>query len=96
MALGSRATVSIPVGREIFDIEGKVAYSNRVTNIDFYKTGIQFEDASNAFRAKLVEQMLQIKEYRDQRSRELGYELSEEAAARLWIEKYAKHFSQLF
>ena len=96
LAKGSAIHLKIPVGDQMFAIEGQVAYSNRVPTLNRFKTGVAFTNPSSAFRAKLAEQMLQIKLYREKIARELGRHMTEEEAARNWIEKYAKQFGELF
>ena len=95
LAKGVTVSLSIPVQDTVFKITGMVAYCNRVASVNRYRTGIAFQDQNAAFRAKLAEQMLEIKKYQTN-SVKLGKNLSEEDAAREWIAKYAKHFSNLF
>lgn len=92
---GSALHLRIPVGDQIFKVEGHVAYSEQVSGQPRYRTGVIF-DSNNAFQAKLAEEMLQVKIYQKKISNELGYEIPEEEAARRWIEKYAKQFGELF
>ena len=96
IAKGSAIQLKIPVGNQMFQIEGQVAYSNRLPTLNRFKTGVSFTNASNAFHAKLAEEMIQIKQYQEKISRELGREITEEEAARRWIAKYAKKFGELF
>jgi len=96
IAKGTHVHLKIPVGDQMFEINGIVAYSNRLPRLDRYRTGVAFLDPTSAFRAKLAEQMLEIQKYRDKVSEKLGHSISEEEAALQWIEKYAQHFSQLF
>lgn len=96
LAKGAHLNLSIPVGDQVFTIRGQVAYSNLVPQIDRYRTGVAFTDPDSTFKAKLAEQMLQIKQYREKISQETAAEISEEEATRQWIEKYARHFSALF
>lgn len=93
---GSALYLRIPVGDQVFKIEGIVAYSYSVSIQSRYRVGVIFRDSSNAFQAKLAEEMLQMKLYQKKISSELGYEIPEEEAARRWIEKYAKQFGELF
>lgn len=95
LAKGASVGLSIAVQNTVFKINGQVAYCNRVATVNRYRTGIAFQDQNDAFRAKLAEQMLEIKKYQAT-SAKLGKDLSEEDAAREWIAKYAKHFSNLF
>lgn len=96
IAKGCTLHLRIPVGDQIFTVEGHVAYSNRVPSLNGFRTGVIFMDSTSAFRAKLAEEMLQVKLYQKKISIELGYEIPEEEAARRWIEKYAKKFGELF
>ncbi len=93
---GASVHLSIPVENEIFQIRGQVAYCTRLSSTGFYRTGVAFLDAMDAFRAKLAEELIKIKQYRDKLSAELGRQITEEQAAEKWIQKYAKHFSELF
>ncbi len=54
--------------------------------------GVQFLDASDAFRVRMVEQVCAIEEYRRQQVEEEGRELSREEAAREWIATYGSRF----
>ena len=96
IAKGNALYLRIPVGDQVFSVEGHVAYSNRVPSLSRFRTGVIFSDSASAFRIKLVEEMLQVKLYQKKISNELGREVSEEEAARRWIEKYAKQFGELF
>ena len=81
IAKGSGVQLTIAVENERFKISGNVAYCNREAHTGRYRTGVVFQDATNAFRAKLAEEMLKIKEYREKISGELGHEISQEEAA---------------
>lgn len=96
LSLGTYLSVSIPVSDQVFEIQGRVAYCNKVSIQESFRVGVAFQDTSNAFRAKLAEQMLKIKEFQREISNSSGEEISEEEAARKWIEKHAKHFAYLF
>lgn len=96
LAKGAEINLKIPVGDRVFTIQGQVAYSNRLPNLNRFKTGVLFLNANDAFRAKLAEEMLQIKIFREKISKEQGREFTEEEAARQWIDKYAKKFGELF
>ncbi|MFA6600192.1 MAG: PilZ domain-containing protein [Candidatus Omnitrophota bacterium] len=96
LAKGTKLHLKIPVGDQVFELQAQVAYCNQDDRVSMFRTGVAFLDAESAFRAKLAEEMIQINVYREKVSRELGREVSEEEAAREWIEKYAKNFSYLF
>lgn len=93
---GSLVQFTIPVSDQVFNIAGKTTYSSFVENIGFYRTGVEFQNPVGLFRAKLTEQINQIKEYRNKLSAKLGNEVSEKEAAHKWVEECGKHFSYLF
>ena len=57
-----------------------------------YELGVEFLDAEDAFRARMVEQVCHIEEYRREVERNEGRALTVEEAAREWIAKYASRF----
>jgi hypothetical protein len=59
-----------------------------------YEVGIEF-GAKDFFKAKMVEQLCQIEQYRQQVLRD-GRELDSEQAAQEWIALYATEFSESF
>lgn len=59
-----------------------------------YEVGIEF-GAKDFFKAKMVEQLCHIEQYRQQVLRD-GRELDSEQAAQEWIALYAKEFAESF
>lgn len=57
-----------------------------------FLVGVQFMDASDAFRARMVEQVATIEKYRKDVLEQEGRELSSQDAATEWISKYAGKF----
>jgi hypothetical protein len=57
-----------------------------------YLVGVQFMDASDAFRARMVEQVCTIEKYRKDVHEQEGRELDAQQAATEWITKYAGQF----
>lgn len=88
--------VTLPVHDQMFKRSGRVAYSNHVAGIGMYRTGIEFQDEAAAFNVKLESQQLNIKNYQDQLAQELKREITDEEAARRWVDKYMRQFSSLF
>ncbi len=60
-----------------------------------YEVGIEFS-AQDVFKTKMVEQLCQIEQYRQQILSDEGRELGTEQAAQEWIALYAKEFSESF
>ncbi|WP_044874291.1 PilZ domain-containing protein [Pseudomonas sp. LFM046] len=58
-----------------------------------YMIGIAFIDEENLFRARMVEQICLIEQYRKQREQETGTALDSEAVAQEWIARHAADFA---
>jgi c-di-GMP-binding flagellar brake protein YcgR len=57
-----------------------------------YCIGVQFLDAADAFRSRMVEQVCAIERYRRQVEHEEGRVLTQAEAAEEWIARYAGRF----
>lgn len=88
-APGDLVRIRIPVGAPGFEAEGRVAWCRKDDN--GYRVGIEFVGPSDAFKARMVEQVCQIERYYRQQLAQ-GRGLSEEDAALEWIAKYAARF----
>ncbi len=93
--MGSNLEITIGVRDRIFKIEAQAVYcANRPTK-RFYRTGVEFKDSTEAFKAKLAEEVVLIKAYQKQISKETHHRVSEEDAAIAWIEKNAALFAKI-
>lgn len=92
LSRGSFVDLSIPIKDKLFEIKGRVTYSIGDEKSGKFRTGVLFIDSPSAFRAKLAEEALEIIRYRKEMSRELGKEMTEEEAAKRWIQNFAKNF----
>jgi len=88
-AQGERVRIRIPVGNPGFEAEGRVAWCR--PHDGSYRVGIEFVGESEAFRARLVEQVCHIERYHRQLLAE-GRKTTEEEAAVEWIAKFAARF----
>jgi hypothetical protein len=59
-----------------------------------YELGVSFLDAEDAFRARMVEQLCHIEDYRRSVQRTEGREIDMDEAAAEWIEKFAAQFPE--
>ena len=87
------------VGKKVKHIyRGKISEEEikRRLGKKLYKIGISFYSLSDAFKAKLVEQLYLIEEFRSLKSRRLGKEIPIEDAAQEWIRKYSKSFRKVY
>lgn len=89
---GDLVDLSIPIKDKLFEIKGRVTYCIEDYPTGKFRMGILFMDSPSAFRAKLAEEALEILRYRKEQFVETGAEISEEEAARQWIQKFAKDF----
>jgi hypothetical protein len=86
---GEPVLVRIPIGGPGFEAEGRVAWCR--SHEEGYRIGIAFVAETEAFRARMVEQICHIERYHRQQLEE-GRVVTEEDAAVEWIAKYAGHF----
>ncbi len=82
--------IRIPFVRPMFETKARVAWCSPCAN--GFELGVEFLDADDAFRARMVEQICHIENYRKSIRRTEGRELTAEQAALEWIGKYAAHF----
>ncbi|HPW77267.1 MAG: PilZ domain protein [Candidatus Omnitrophica bacterium ADurb.Bin292] len=95
LAKGTRLELSIPIEQQLFKMKARVAYCRKDGGMDLFRTGVCFEDSTSAFRAKLAEEIIQIRNYREQMRSLRGKEISEEEAADQWIRRNAENFAKL-
>ena len=85
----------IPVDGKSFEMKAKVKWCEPCeTGTDFY-VGVQFSDSSQAFSARMVEQICHIEHYKNKVKTEEGRIISSEQAAAEWIEKFAASFPSI-
>lgn len=96
MAKGETVQLSLPVSGEIFKRTGRVAYSNHVASVDLYRTGIEFNDTIDEYDKKLNQQHKAIRKFQKELALKYDRPVSEDEAARKWVEKYMQQFSNLF
>jgi hypothetical protein len=87
---GAVVEVRIPTVTPEFRTWARVVWCRRLAGS--YEVGVAFLDSSDAFRARMVEQVCQIERYREEVREKEGRELSGADAAREWIRKYAAGF----
>ena len=87
---GAIVDIRIPCVRPAFETKARVAWCSARAN--GFELGVEFLDAQDAFRARMVEQICHIENYRKSIYRTEGRELTAEQAALEWIGKYAAQF----
>ena len=91
---GTQLQLSIPVEKQLFKMKAHVTHSRKDEGTGLFKTGVCFEDSVSSFRAKLAEEILQIRQYREKMSLLRGHQFSEEEAAKIWIDRNAENFAK--
>jgi PilZ domain len=82
--------VRIPFVRPIFETKARVVWCS--AREGSFELGVAFLDPEDAFRARMVEQVCHIENYRKVVYQAEGRLLTAEEAAMEWISKYASHF----
>lgn len=92
MKPGGALIILIPVRGKVFELSARVVYCRKVPRKQAYLTGVCFHDTNTAFRAKLVEETLEIMDYQRRISVREGRDVTEEEAAAEWVSRYAARF----
>ena len=96
VSTGSRIDIQIPLYEKTFFIKAQVVHVSKDIETGLFKVGVSFCSYSDAFKAKLIEQIYLIEEYRVLRSLQLGRDISLQEASREWIELYSRKFKELY
>ncbi|MBX2857034.1 MAG: PilZ domain-containing protein [Cellvibrionaceae bacterium] len=90
LAEGAPIHIEIPLSYPPFSAKGCVAWCR--PEGELYNIGVCFDDQSTLFNLRMVEQVCHIEHYRKEVLEKDGRQLSEEEAAREWVEKFADKF----
>ena len=91
--IGTPIHLSIPVHEPAFEADGTVVWcKNRG---DHYEVGVDFGDADQEFRVRMVEQVCYIEHYKQEVEHDEGRCLTSREAALEWIRKYGGNFPHL-
>jgi len=91
--VGARMRVRIAVTRPQFEADCRVVWC--LPEGEAFQVGVAFLDKEDLFRARMVEQLCQIEDYRRNLNEKQGRKLSSQEAALEWISKFAKGFPGL-
>ena len=91
LPVGTRLTISLPDLWPEYQAQGHVVWCREFCGN--YEAGIQFNEAGEAFKARMVAQFCQIEDYKRAMQQDEGRLLSSEEAAREWIVRYAEEFA---
>lgn len=87
---GSIIRIEIPYVNPTFETESRVVWCKEKAPV--YVVGVEFLEIDDAFKARLVEQICYIEQYRKELQEVEGRVLTSEEAAREWIGKFASDF----
>jgi c-di-GMP-binding flagellar brake protein YcgR len=90
LKVGSVIQIRIGQVQPPFEAEARVVWTG--PEGDRWCIGVQFLDANDAFRARMVEQVCAIDRYRQEVEEDEGRKLTAQEAAAEWITKYAGRF----
>ena len=85
----------IPVDGKCFEMKAKVKWCEPCEKDAGFYVGVQFADSSEAFSARMVEQICHIEHYKNKVNSEEGRVITSEQAATEWIEKFAASFPSI-
>lgn len=88
--IGSVIRIKIPLVQPVFQALGRVTWCRPEDG--HFEVGIEFLDENDTFRARMVEQICHIEEYKQDVLKKEGRKLSGEEAASEWIQRYAVKF----
>lgn len=87
---GTIIRIKIPLVKPVFQAISKVTWCK--PEQEQYEIGIQFLDENDVFRARMVEQICHIEQYKQEVWEKEGRRLTSEQAAVEWIAQYANAF----
>jgi hypothetical protein len=85
--------IKIELVNPVFEARAKVVWCNRIGNV--YEVGVEFTEARDAFRIRMVEQICHIEHYKNEIREKEGRLLNGREAALEWINKFAGSFEVL-
>jgi c-di-GMP-binding flagellar brake protein YcgR len=86
-------SIRISLVRPVFEARGSVVWSKENEDGSF-DIGLEFSGTVDAFKARMVEQVCRIEQYKKEILEREGRALTGTQAAIEWINKYAKEFSE--
>ncbi|OGX06158.1 MAG: hypothetical protein A3G87_02135 [Omnitrophica bacterium RIFCSPLOWO2_12_FULL_50_11] len=93
---GTQFELSFPVKGKVFSLKASVVHSLLDPATGFYETGMCFSNPSELFKIRMAEQLYQIDKFRKKLSEVKGYAVSEEEAAKRWIEEHSAEFAEFY
>ncbi|MDD5464933.1 MAG: PilZ domain-containing protein [Candidatus Omnitrophica bacterium] len=92
----SMVAIKMPFEDKMFNIKAKVVRCVNNPETKLYDIAVSFFRFHEAFKAKMIEQIYLISEYRDLLILQSGKEVSLAEASRKWIKRYSERFKRLY
>ncbi len=93
LPIGAEVRVAITVAGPGFEAPCRVVWCQ--PEGEAWQVGVVFVDPDDVFRARMIEQVGQIEQYREEERQRSGRQLSGQEAALEWIGKFAAGFPRL-
>jgi hypothetical protein len=90
VAVGHIIRMRIALTQPVFETDARVIWCQAEGAA--WQVGVEFLDPQDRFRARMVEQVCHIEQYRREQSDHAGRQLTSHEAALEWIEKFASVF----
>lgn len=90
---GAMIRIIIPLTNPVFEALGRVSWCE--PEDQGFEIGIEFADEDDVFRARMVEQICYIEQYKQDILEKEGRKLTGEEAAAEWINEYATGFPDI-
>jgi hypothetical protein len=90
LPVGTKVRIRLYLTLPVFEAEGRVVWCE--STLSGYDVGVAFDDADEAFRVRMIEQLCHIEEYKRRIREREGRLLNGEEAAMEWISRYAADF----
>ncbi len=87
-------TIQIRIDEVVPPFEAKARVAWCRTHMGGYMIGVEFLDAKDAFRSRMVQQVCAIEQFQREMSIEEGRPVSRAEAASVWVERNAASFPQ--
>lgn len=91
LAPGSIVHIKIPLLQPEFETDARVVWC-RDDSLKGAELGVEFLNQDDAYRARMVEQLCHIENYKHEILEKEGRQLTQQQAAMEWISKFAAHF----
>jgi len=92
----SLIAIKMPFEDKLFKIKAKVIRCINNPETKLYDIAVSFYRLHEAFKAKMIEQIYLISEYRDLLILQSGKEVSLAEASRKWVKRYSERFKRLY